>query len=258
MLTNGDECGVAHAGLFTGHHGCRCKGMMYLAEVLSGDEWTVPVCLACAIAHPWPTSSPFRIQLHPDVTHLENVAQSFEHLLRQPKEQGPSAVREQGLDAAGLTETARFGLPDGSLDTGSALEPFDWSAAPAICPSIPQHKPEDLGDDQDPQQDPQDCWGTVPEELVSCQRDAPEAIRNTPSRSGWVAPQRVFSACPKGSRNLVSRGLCIIHAACLPFEGLLFSFQCKHRRSVIRTARSSRSFSSFTAVHLRNYGEQCC
>ena len=59
--------------------------MMYLAEVVSGDDWTVPICLACALAHPPQTSAPLRIQVHPDVTHLEQVAQSFEQLLRQPK-----------------------------------------------------------------------------------------------------------------------------------------------------------------------------
>ena len=58
--------------------------MMYLAEVVSGDDWTVPICLACALAHPPQTSAPLRIQIHPDVAHLETVAQSFEQLLRQP------------------------------------------------------------------------------------------------------------------------------------------------------------------------------
>ncbi len=82
------------------------------------------------------------------------------------------AVKEQGLDTTGLTETANFGLPDGSLDTGSALEPFDWSAAPAV--------PEPV---QDLKQDPWDCW-TVPEEVMTCQRDAPEPLRVTPTRSG--------------------------------------------------------------------------
>ena len=57
---------------------------MYLAEVVSGDDWTVPICLACALAHPPQTSAPFRIQIHPNVAHLETVAQSFEQLLRQP------------------------------------------------------------------------------------------------------------------------------------------------------------------------------
>ena len=64
---------------------------MYLAEVVSGDEWSVPVCLACALAYPLAGTSPFRIQLHPKVTHLEEVAQSFEQLLRQPKSQAPVA-----------------------------------------------------------------------------------------------------------------------------------------------------------------------
>ncbi len=57
---------------------------MYLAEVVSGDDWTVPICLACALAHPPQTSAPLRIQIHPDVAHLETVAQSFEQLLRHP------------------------------------------------------------------------------------------------------------------------------------------------------------------------------
>lgn len=65
--------------------------MMYLAEVVSGDEWSVPVCLACALAYPLQGTSPFRIQLHPELTHLENVAQSFEQLLRQPKPQDSCA-----------------------------------------------------------------------------------------------------------------------------------------------------------------------
>lgn len=73
------------------HLVCRCKGMMYLAEVVSGDEWSVPVCLACALAYPLQGTCPFRIQLHPDLTHLENVAQSFEQLLRQPKPQDSCA-----------------------------------------------------------------------------------------------------------------------------------------------------------------------
>ena len=58
--------------------------MMYLAEVVSGDDWTVPICLACALAHPPHTSAPFRIQIHPNVAYLETVARSFEQLLRQP------------------------------------------------------------------------------------------------------------------------------------------------------------------------------
>ena len=58
---------------------------MYLAEVVSGDEWTVPYCLACALAHPLQTSSPFRIQVHHDVPRLESIAQSFEQMLRQPQ-----------------------------------------------------------------------------------------------------------------------------------------------------------------------------
>ena len=65
--------------------------MMYLAEVVSGDEWSVPVCLACALAYPLQGNCPFRIQLHPDLTHLEAVAQSFEQLLRQPTPQEPHA-----------------------------------------------------------------------------------------------------------------------------------------------------------------------
>ena len=62
--------------------------MMYLAEVVSGDEWTVPYCLACALAHPLQTSCPFRIQVHDDVPRLESIAQSFEQLLRQPQPHG--------------------------------------------------------------------------------------------------------------------------------------------------------------------------
>jgi len=58
--------------------------MMYLAEVVNGDDWTVPICLACALVHPPQTSAPLRIQIHPDVAHLETVAHSFEQLLRQP------------------------------------------------------------------------------------------------------------------------------------------------------------------------------
>lgn len=85
----------------------------------------------------------------------------------------PSA-REQGLDTSGLTETANFGLPDGSLDTGSPLEPFDWSAAPPL----PQPDPQ-----EEPHLEPGEC-STVPEELVACQRDAPEPLKVTPSRSG--------------------------------------------------------------------------
>lgn len=65
--------------------------MMYLAEVLSGDEWSVPVCLACALAYPLAGTCPFRIQLHPEVAHLEDVAQSFEQLLRQPNSTTPVA-----------------------------------------------------------------------------------------------------------------------------------------------------------------------
>ena len=60
--------------------------MMYLAEVVSGDEWTVPYCLACALAHPLQTSCLFSIQVHHDVPHLESIAQSFEQLLRQPQD----------------------------------------------------------------------------------------------------------------------------------------------------------------------------
>ncbi|KAL0054042.1 hypothetical protein WJX82_002859 [Trebouxia sp. C0006] len=157
---------------------CRCKGMMYLAEVVSGDDWTVPVCLACALAHPPQTSAPLRIQIHPDVAHLETVAQSFEQLLRQPNNcLDTSAAREQGLDTSGLTETANFGLPDGSLDTGSPLDPFDWATAPPL----PQPDPQ-----EDPHLEPGECsaGSAVPEELVACQRDAPEPLKVTPTRSG--------------------------------------------------------------------------
>ena len=84
------------------------------------------------------------------------------------------AAWEQGLDTSGLTETANFGLPDGSLDTGSPLDPFDWAAAP----SLPQPDPQD-----DPHLEPGEC-PTVPEELVACQRDAPEPLKVTPTRSG--------------------------------------------------------------------------
>ena len=83
-------------------------------------------------------------------------------------------AREQGLDTSGLTETANFGLPAGSLDTGSPLDPFDWAAAPPL----PQPDPQD-----DPHLAPGEC-STVPEELVACQRDAPEPLKVTPSRSG--------------------------------------------------------------------------
>lgn len=65
--------------------------MMYLAEVVSGDEWSVPVCLACALAYPLQGTCPFKIQLHPELIHLESVAQSFEQLLRQAKPQESDA-----------------------------------------------------------------------------------------------------------------------------------------------------------------------
>ena len=81
------------------------------------------------------------------------------------------AAKVQGLDPSGLTETANFGLPHGSLDTGSPLEPFDWSAAPALTPQA--------------EQDPSNAW-PVPEELMTCQRDPPEPSRVTPSRSGYA------------------------------------------------------------------------
>ena len=87
-----------------------------------------------------------------------------------------TAALEQGLDPTGLTETANFGLPDGSLDTGSALDPFDWSAAPAVPRS---------DSCQDPHQDPWDCTA-IPDELVTCQHDAPEPLKVTPSRSGYA------------------------------------------------------------------------
>ena len=82
------------------------------------------------------------------------------------------AGKEQGLDTTGLTETFNFGLPLGSLDTGSALDPFDWSAAPALESPYPK-------------QDPHDDW-PVPDELMACQQDAPEPPGVTPSRSGYT------------------------------------------------------------------------
>lgn len=87
------------------------------------------------------------------------------------------AARQQGLDTSGLTETANFGLPDGSLDTGSPLDPFDWAAAPPL----PQPDPQ-----EDPHLEPGECsaGSAVPEELVACQRDAPEPLKVTPTRSG--------------------------------------------------------------------------
>lgn len=74
------------------------------------------------------------------------------------------------MGTAGLTEISHFGLPDGSLDTGSPTEPFDWSQAPAL--------PEAAAKEGE-------AWAAVPEELVACQRDAAAApLKATPSRSG--------------------------------------------------------------------------
>ena len=86
------------------------------------------------------------------------------------------AAKEQGLGTAGLTETSNFGLPLGSLDTGDALDPFDWGAAPALTPADPKQDPK-----QEPKQEPGSEW-QVPDELVACQRDAPEPSGITPSR----------------------------------------------------------------------------
>lgn len=97
-------------------------------------------------------------------------------------------MKEQGLDTSGLTETSNFGLPLGSLDTGSPLEPFDWSAAPALDPPHPKQEPPH------PKQDPSSEW-PVPEELITCQRDPPEPSRVTPSRLGYAYQLHSQSAC---------------------------------------------------------------
>lgn len=56
--------------------------MIYLAEVLSGDEWTVPLCLACAIASPPASQSPLKIRIQANTAQLETIARSFEQRLR--------------------------------------------------------------------------------------------------------------------------------------------------------------------------------
>ena len=93
--------------------------MTYLAAVLSGDDSTVPICLACALAHP-PTHSgaPLRIQVHAHVAHLETVAQSFEELLRQPKQHGAGMVQAGLSPFAALAQHSRDSV-SGSTPSGS-------------------------------------------------------------------------------------------------------------------------------------------
>lgn len=62
--------------------------MIYIAEVVSGDEWTVPLCLACASAQPPASQCPLKIRVQSNIAELEAVAQSFEELLRQPVPEG--------------------------------------------------------------------------------------------------------------------------------------------------------------------------
>lgn len=57
--------------------------MIYIAEVVSGDDWTVPLCLACALAQPPASQCPLKIRVQSNIAELEAVAQSFEVLLRQ-------------------------------------------------------------------------------------------------------------------------------------------------------------------------------
>ena len=83
------------------------------------------------------------------------------------------AVPKQGLDLSGLTETSNYGLPEGSLDTGSALDPFDWSQAPPFTESDPKR-----GSDEE-------C-NELPEELLACQRDAASPLKPTPTQSGYT------------------------------------------------------------------------
>ena len=62
--------------------------MIYIAEVVSGDDWTVPLCLACALAQPPASQCPLKIRVQSNIAELEAVAQSFERLLRQPVPEG--------------------------------------------------------------------------------------------------------------------------------------------------------------------------
>lgn len=57
---------------------------MYIAEVVSGDDWTVPLCLACALAQPPASQCPLKIRVQSNIAELESVAMRFEELLRQP------------------------------------------------------------------------------------------------------------------------------------------------------------------------------
>ena len=72
-----------------------------------------------------------------------------------------------------MTETSNYGLPEGSLDTGSALDPFDWSQAPPL--------PE-----ADPKRGSDEVLSELPEELLACQRDAASPLKPTPTRSGYA------------------------------------------------------------------------
>ena len=62
--------------------------MIYIAEVVSGDDWTVPLCLACALAQPPASQCPLKIRVQSNIAELEAVAQSFEVLLRQAMVEG--------------------------------------------------------------------------------------------------------------------------------------------------------------------------
>ena len=91
-----------------------------------------------------------------------------------------------------MTETANFGLPEGSLDTGSPQDAFDWSAAPLpdLHPSASYATNDQKGSETTPENQPdlgQDlaAYQQTPEELVTCQRDAPEPLaKPTPAKSG--------------------------------------------------------------------------
>ena len=110
---------------------------MYLADVVSGDDWSVPVCLACARAYPLQGSTPFTIQLHPDLTHLESVAQSFEQLLRQPKPQGlPEgtyySAPKARVDIYANIHSAR---PNARSSAFNCI--FDFAQVPHTCYALP-------------------------------------------------------------------------------------------------------------------------
>ena len=126
------------------------------------------------------------------------------------------AVKDHGLDTSGLTETDNYGLPEGSLDTGSPLDPFDWTQAPALpeldtkglpkgqsglpngqSEGLPNGRPEDLPNGQS-----EGLLNGKSERLPNGRSESqsngqPEGVPNGSAEGAWSCVPEELVACQR-------------------------------------------------------------